>query len=180
MIGGFHFTDDLGSTLDQFIINSTNLPEPVSGNHDSIFVGAFDTRVKVIFSSCGWTLMDYYMGGKLGPWSQELYMPLIRDKYNLDPGKVPFDFDEVIATLAPRPFFSNSPLKDSNFDVGGVRKGIASVSEVYDFFGAKDKLQVCYPDAGHEFPPDIVLKAYQFIDKFLQHIPTETIKTEDK
>jgi hypothetical protein len=149
------------------------------GGHNSIFAGVFDTRLKVIVSSCGWTLMDYYMGGKLGPWSQELYMPLIREKYNLDPEKVPFDFDEAVAALAPRPFFSNSPLRDSNFDVEGIKKAVVSITKVYDLFNARDKLQVFYPDAGHEFPSEIVLKAYQFIDKFLEHIPAETIKTED-
>lgn len=30
------------------------------GGHNSMFVGAFDTRLKVIISSCGWTQMDYY------------------------------------------------------------------------------------------------------------------------
>src|SRR5690606_31858915 len=30
------------------------------GGHNSMFVGAFDTRLKVIVSSCGWTILDYY------------------------------------------------------------------------------------------------------------------------
>ena len=90
--------------------------------------------------------MDYYnigeegskkYGGRLGPWAQERYMPLLRNKFGLDAERIPFDFDEIIAALAPRPFFSNSPLKDSNFDVAGVRKGIAAATEVYDFLKAK-------------------------------------------
>lgn len=76
--------------------------------------------------------MDYYdrgeevskkYGGRLGPWAKDLYMPLLRDKYNLDAEKIPFDFDEIIAALAPRAFFSNSPVNDANFNVEGVRKG---------------------------------------------------------
>jgi pimeloyl-ACP methyl ester carboxylesterase len=150
------------------------------GGHNAMFVGAFDIRLKVIVSSCGWTLMDYYdtgeaalkrYGGKLGPWSQDLYMPLIREKYNLDPEKIPFDFDEVIAALAPRAFFSNSPVNDSNFNLEGVRKGIASALEVYLFLNSKDKLQVRYPVSGHDFPPEVRLEAYQFIDKILKHVP---------
>lgn len=149
------------------------------GGHNAMFVGAFDTRFKVIVSSCGWTLMDYYdigeaakkYGGRLGPWAQDRYMPLIRDKYDLGNKKLPFDFDEVIAAIAPRPFFSNSPVNDSNFDVEGVRKGIASASEVYKFLGAEENLQVRHPDAGHDFPPKIRLEAYRFIDKILEHTP---------
>lgn len=152
------------------------------GGHNSMFLGAFDTRVKVIVSSSGWTLMDYYdigeaasksHGGRLGPWAQDRYMPLLRDKFKLDPEKIPFDFDEVIAALAPRAFFSNSPVNDSNFDVEGVRKGIASASGVYTFLKAEDNLQVRYPEAGHDFPHDVRLEAYQFIDKILEHKPND-------
>ncbi|MEO5603294.1 MAG: alpha/beta fold hydrolase [Cyclobacteriaceae bacterium] len=150
------------------------------GGHNAMFVGAFDARLKVIVSSCGWTLMDYYdigeeaakkYGGRLGPWAQERYMPLLRDKYKLDTKKIPFDFDQVIAAIAPRAFFSNSPLNDSNFDVSGVRKGIEAASEVYRFLKAEDNLQVHYPDSGHDFPMDVREKAYRFIDKILQHTP---------
>jgi dienelactone hydrolase len=150
------------------------------GGHNAMFVGAFDTRLKVIVSSSGWTLMDYYdigeegskrYGGKLGPWAQDRYMPLLREKYNLDPEKIPFDFDEIIAALAPRAFFSNSPLNDSNFNVEGVRKGINSALAVYRFLNAEDMLQVRYPDSGHDFPPKVRLEAYQFIDKILKHSP---------
>lgn len=83
------------------------------GGHNAMFAAAFDQRLKVIVPSCGWTLMDYYdigeagtkrYGGRLGPWAQDRYMPPLRDKYNLDPEKIPFDFDEIIAALAPRPF----------------------------------------------------------------------------
>ncbi|MNY16135.1 Alpha/beta hydrolase family protein [compost metagenome] len=148
------------------------------GGHNAIFVAAFDPRLKVIVSSCGWTLLEHYNagaevsqkhGGKLGPWAQTRYMPLVRDKYKLDPALVPFDFDGAIASLAPRPFFSNSPVGDANFDVGGVKEGIASISGVYKLLKAKDLLQVRYPDAGHDFPPETRQEAYKFIDAALHH-----------
>ena len=150
------------------------------GGHNSMFVGAFDTRLKVIVSSCGWTLMDYYnigeeaskrYGGRLGPWAQDRYMPLMRDRFHLDQGKIPFDFDGIIAALAPRAFFSNSPLNDSNFAVEGVRKGIESASKVYKLFDAENKIVVRYPSAEHDFPDDVRFEAYRFIDNCLQHTP---------
>ena len=150
------------------------------GGHNAMFVGAFDPRIKVIVSSCGWTLFDYYdigeeaskkYGGRLGPWAQDRYMPLMRDRYGLDAGKIPFDFDEVIAALAPRPFFSNSPLNDSNFEVAGVRKGISAALEVYRFLNAEENLQVRYPEAGHDFPREVRLQSYRFTDNALAHTP---------
>src|SRR5690606_1478534 len=34
------------------------------GGHNAIFLGAFDTRLKVVVSSCGWTPFDYYNIGE--------------------------------------------------------------------------------------------------------------------
>jgi hypothetical protein len=152
------------------------------GGHNAMFVAAFDPSIKVIVASCGWTLMDYYnigeeaskkYGGRLGPWAQERYMPLLRTRFNLDPERIPFDFDEVIAALAPRPFFSNSPLRDSNFDVNGVKKGITSASQVYSLLNAEQYLRAYYPDAEHDFPSEVRLIAYNFIDSVLQHKPRQ-------
>jgi hypothetical protein len=98
-------------------------------------------------------------------------MPLLRDKYNLDGEKIPFDFDEVISAIAPRAFFSVSPLKDANFDVKGVVEGIEKAGKVYRALGAENMLQVRYPDAGHDFPVESRQEAYGFIDKIFGFTP---------
>lgn len=147
------------------------------GGHNALFAAAFDQRIKVIVSSCGWTLFDYYhagersssyYGGRLGPWAQDRYMPLIRTKFDLDASKIPFDFDEVISLLAPRPFFSNSPKYDSNFSIDGVRIGASRVSKVYKFMREEDKIRIVYPPVGHDFPAAIREEAYLFIDQYLK------------
>lgn len=145
------------------------------GGHNALFAAAFDKRLKVVVASCGWTKFDHYnigeeaskrYGGRLGPWAQDRYMPLVRERYRLE--NIPFDFPEVIAAIAPRAFFSNSPLNDSNFDVQGVKKGVAEALQVYQFLGAENNLQVRYPDAGHDFPEDVRMEAYRYIDKILK------------
>jgi len=68
-------------------------------------------------------------------------MPRIRDAYGSDPDRVPFDFYELVGALAPRTFFSNSPLRDSNFSIDGVKKGIAEAQKVYDLLGVSDRLR---------------------------------------
>lgn len=153
------------------------------GGHNALFVGAFDPRLKVVVSSCGWTPFEYYnigeeaskkYGGKLGPWAQDRYMPLIREKYKLEADQVPFDFPEIIASLAPRAFFSNSPVNDSNFDFLGVKKGMEEVKSEFKQLGAENKIQVRYPLAGHDFPLEVRRDAYEFIDEILQHTPLHT------
>ena len=152
------------------------------GGHNAMFVAAFDERLKVVVSSSGWNQFEYYdrgdkvnasYGGALGPWSQNVYMPYIKDKYDFDPDKLPFNFHEIIALIAPRGFFTNSPLNDLNFEVRGVIKGISLVQPVYDFFNAKDKLVARCPESGHDFPTEIRKEAYNFIDTILDHIPSK-------
>lgn len=139
------------------------------GGHNAMFVGVFDERLKVIVSSCGWCPFHDYYGGKIAGWTSDRYMPRLRDEYGLDPNKVPFDFYEIVAALAPRAFFSVSPLRDSNFDVNGVKKAIPVAMPVYELLGAGDNLQVRYPDSEHDFPDESRREAYEFIDRVLAH-----------
>ncbi|MGJ7029611.1 pimeloyl-ACP methyl ester carboxylesterase [Niabella hirudinis] len=143
------------------------------GGHNAIFLGAFDQRIKVVIASCGWTLFPYYdlgpamekqYGGKLGPWAQKRYMPLLREKFQLNAERIPFDFDGVIATIAPRIFFTNSPLKDANFSIAGVRAGLKNILEVYNLYHASNALYTRFPDAGHDFPPDVTRDAFHVLD----------------
>jgi dienelactone hydrolase len=138
------------------------------GGHNAMFVAVFDQRLKVVVSSCGWTPFADYYGGKLKGWSNPRYMPRINSVYNLDPNQMPFDFYEVAAAIAPRPFFSNSPLHDHNFDVAGVRKAEAQARKVYELFHAADSLRVRCPDCLHDFPPEVRAEAYAFIDSVLR------------
>src|SRR5690625_7426265 len=80
-------------------------------------------------------------GGRLGPFAQDRYMPFFREKYQLDGTLIPVDFHEMIALLAPRPFFTNSPLYGSNFDVEGVKEGIRMAEGVYHWMDGGEALQ---------------------------------------
>ena len=138
------------------------------GGHNAIFVAVFDPRIKVIVSSCGFNSFFKYYGGDLTGWSHNGYMPRIASIYGKDPKNMPFDFTEAVAALAPRPFFINAPLKDTNFEVSGVKDCLKASSPVYELLGAKDHLVAVYPDMGHDFTPDVRETAYAFVDKWLK------------
>lgn len=141
------------------------------GGHNAMFVAAFDERPRAVVSSCGWTPFHDYYQGDLKGWASPTYMPRLRSEYALDADRVPFDFYELVAAFAPRPFLSISPLKDNNFDVRGVRKAIPVAGEVYRLLGAEGALEVRYPDCAHGFPDDERQAAYQFLDKRLRPGP---------
>jgi len=138
------------------------------GGHNSMFVAVFDPRIKCIVSSCGFNSFPKYMKGNLAGWSHNGYMPRIRTQFDLKPEKMPFDFTEVVAALAPRPFLACSPIGDSNFDVEGVRDCINAAMPVYELLRAKEKLSAVYPDCGHDFPPEVRKAAYEWMDRWLK------------
>lgn len=138
------------------------------GGHNTLFTSVFELRIRAVVTSCGFTAFHDYYGGKLQGWTSDRYMPRIRTVYANDPDRVPFDFYEIIGALAPRAVFVNAPLDDSNFDVGGVRKVIASASPVYKLLGAEKRLRVEYPDSQHDFPNAIRAEVYEWLDRELK------------
>jgi fermentation-respiration switch protein FrsA (DUF1100 family) len=138
------------------------------GGHNSLFIGAFDTRMKVIVTSSGFDSFQDYKGGDLSGWCQPRYMMRIQDVYGKDPNKLPFDFPEVLATLAPRPLYVHAPISDSNFRIDSVKRCVAAALSVYRLFGAEDHVQTDYPEGGHGFPMEAREKSYRFIDGILK------------
>jgi dienelactone hydrolase len=138
------------------------------GGHNAMFTAAFDTRIKAIVSNCGFNAFPKYYGGNLKGWSHKGYMPRIATAYDLKPEKMPFDFPEVVAALAPRAFLASAPTGDANFEVSGVRDCIDAARPVYELLGAKEKLSANYPDCKHEFPPQVRKVAYEWLDKWLK------------
>lgn len=138
------------------------------GGHNAIFLGVFDSRVKVIVSSCGWTPFHDYYGGKLKGWTSDRYLPAIRDVFHESPDEVPFDFPELVAALAPRAFYSCSPLRDSNFDYRGVEKAAPGIRRIYHLYGQPDELRIDYPDSEHDFPNASREEACRFLEERLK------------
>lgn len=138
------------------------------GGHNALFTAAFDDRLKVAVSSCGFCSFAKYYNGNLKGWTSVRYMPRIASEYGSDPKRMPFEFADVLTAIAPRGVFAMSPLKDSNFDVEGVKDVIRAVAPVYEKLNARDKLKAIHPDAGHEWPEAARKEAYEFVDGVLR------------
>ncbi len=138
------------------------------GGHNTMFTAFFEPRIKCLVSNCGFTRFHKYYNGVLKGWTSLRYMPLIDSRHHNSPDEVPFDFPEIVAGFAPRPFLASSPIGDSNFEVSGVKDSIASALPIYELLGAKDSLQANYPDCAHDFPEDVRKVAYDFFDKHLR------------
>lgn len=134
------------------------------GGHNALFTALFEPRLKAIVSSCGFSSMRK---DDLPSWTGPVYMPRIKSEFASDVNKLPFDFHEVVAGLAPRAFLACAAEKDDDFDVSGVRDVMAAAAPVYKLHRADGRLSAYYPKGPHSFPPDARKAAYEFLDRHL-------------
>lgn len=135
------------------------------GGHNAMFTAVFEPRLKVIVSSCGFTT---FLKDDVPSWTGPRYMPRIRSEFGSDVKRVPFDFQEIVAAFAPRPFLACAAEKDNDFDVSGVRDVMAAARPVYQLHDAAPHLAAYYPPGPHAFPPDARQRAYEFLDRYLK------------
>jgi dipeptidyl aminopeptidase/acylaminoacyl peptidase len=138
------------------------------GGHNSLFLAVFDPRMRVTVSSSGFDSFADYMDGDLTGWCQTRYMPAIAETFAKDLQRVPFDFPEVLAAIAPRALYVQAPQSDSNFKVASARRCVEAASAVYRLLGAEADLVAVYPPGPHGFPIEDRLKAYEFVDRVLK------------
>lgn len=135
------------------------------GGHNALFTAAFEPRLVAIVSSCGFTS---FLKDDMPSWTGPRYMPRITSVYKNDARRMPFDFTEIVAALAPRPFLACAATKDNDFDVAGVRDVMTAARPIYDLHKAGDRLQAFYPEAPHSFPDEARQRAFEFLERALR------------
>lgn len=135
------------------------------GGHTSLFTAAFDSRIQIVVTSCGFDSFIDYMGGDIRGWTSSRYMPRLAEYPR---GEPPFDFHEVLGTLAPRWCLVSAPIEDTNFRWESVARIGREVTRVYGLYGCPERFGVLHPNCGHRFPTEIRETAYQWLDKALR------------
>lgn len=136
------------------------------GGHNGVFTAVFDDRIKAVVSSCGLDSFVDYKNGDITGWTQDRYMPKLKD-YARQLDQVPFDFPEMIAALAPRVCFISAPMGDSNFRWRSVAGIVEAARPIFSLHGVSQNLQVAHPDCGHLFPIEMRERAYKLIEEAL-------------
>jgi dienelactone hydrolase len=145
------------------------------GGHNAVYTAVYDVRLKVIVSSCGLDSFLDYKGGNLSGWTQNRYMPRMA-AFLGQPERVPFDFDELLALLAPRWVFISAPLHDSNFRHTSVARLGQATRAVFDLHQAGDHLQIHHPDSDHDFPEKERFLAYELFEAVLMAPAEPSVK----
>jgi hypothetical protein len=108
------------------------------GGHNALFLAVFEPRIRAVVSSAGFNTFTKYYGGNLKGWTSNRYMPRIASVFQSRPERMPFDFTEVLAAIAPRPVFVTGGTRDQWADPHGEFLAQVAAGPVYRLLGGKD------------------------------------------
>ena len=146
------------------------------GAENALFLAAFALEVAACVASGGFTRFTWNNNegrgehGDVSDWSHQGYMPRIAERYGCRAERLPFDWEDLLAAIAPRPLFLNAPLSDF-FQWQGVDECVNLVTPLYVRAKARDALAVRHQPGGHDFPRAVRAEAYAFLDRHLRHAP---------
>jgi dienelactone hydrolase len=119
------------------------------GGNVALHAAALDPRIKGVVSVCGFTPMrtDTADKGTGGIARFSIERPLI-PRLGLFIGsesKIPYDYDEMIAAIAPRPVYVLQPQLDRDVNPADVHSAVESARGVYTLYNSAGSLQLDEP-----------------------------------
>lgn len=139
------------------------------GGHGTIFLAAYDQRIKVAACNCGASFFRHNPG--VQNWARDhwyVYFQHIRP--GLLKGELPpIDFHEIIALTSPRAFLDVSALNDG--DPVGQRQRVlmlTSVMQVYDLQNAAENFAFFVHGRGHSVAHESRELIYGWLDSHLK------------
>jgi pimeloyl-ACP methyl ester carboxylesterase len=115
----------------------------------ALHTAALDDRVKGVVSICGFTPMrtDTESTGTGGLARYSIDLPLIPKlgAFIGNESRVPYDYNELIAAIAPRPVYVLAPLLDRDATPSDVRAAVEQAKAIYTLYKAADQLALDEP-----------------------------------
>ncbi len=115
----------------------------------ALHTAAVDSRVKGVVSICGFTPMrtDTVARGTGGLARYSLDLPLVpRLGFFIGhEAQIPYDYDELLAVIAPRPVYVLQPQLDRDASPAEVKTAVDQAKKIYSLYEAPDKLMLDEP-----------------------------------
>jgi pimeloyl-ACP methyl ester carboxylesterase len=119
------------------------------GGTVALYTAALDQRVAGVICAAGFTPMRTDTAatgtGGIARWA---YVRDILPRLGFFVGhesQVPYDFDDLIAMIAPRPVYVLNPLLDRDDTASDVQSAVKEAGKIYALYGASDKLEINSP-----------------------------------
>jgi dienelactone hydrolase len=133
------------------------------GAYGAIMATVVEPRIALAIASCGFTTLR--TDPKPERWSH--LTPLIpRLGFYLDDiAQVPFDWHEIAACIAPRPFFNFATLEDDIFpNTDNLADVHEQIERLYALYNTSGKFHGELVPGEHRFPKDARERAYDWLD----------------
>lgn len=137
------------------------------GGVNALFLAAFDERIGATVSSCGITALSEDEHPER--WAAEsgmVLMPKLRAA--IESGEYPFDWDELLALIAPNPTLLITALNDAALSHTSSVQGLVDrANEVYALLGASRALEHMTHKKGHTMTQAGLDAADEWFDRWL-------------
>jgi pimeloyl-ACP methyl ester carboxylesterase len=135
----------------------------------AMHTAALDPRVKGVVSICGFTPMrtdtkDKGTGG-LARYSIDLPLLPRLGFFIGNESRLPYDYRELIATVAPRPLYVCQPQLDRDANPGDVHTAVDQAKKVFSLYNASDKLVLDEPWDYNRLPEATQDRIIQWMSK---------------
>ncbi|MBN1503560.1 MAG: acetylxylan esterase [Candidatus Eisenbacteria bacterium] len=151
------------------------------GGYGTILLAAVDERIKASVSSCGF--MGMCDDAEPVRWARDagfVFMPELGPY--IKKRVFPFDFHELLALVAPRPFMNISAENDAIFpgSAESSERACAEVEQVYErIYGEERVFKNLTHPFGHKFPTPVKVRAYNWLDSWLKGVGDGRRQRED-
>jgi dienelactone hydrolase len=119
------------------------------GGTVGLYTAALDARVKGVVSIAGFTPMRTDIAargtGGVARYSHERGLIPRLGFFAGHEAQIPYDFDDLIATIAPRPVLVVEPKWDRDASPPDVRSAVEQARKVYTLYGAQAKIEIEEP-----------------------------------
>jgi cephalosporin-C deacetylase-like acetyl esterase len=139
------------------------------GGTVGLFSAALDERISGIVSVCGFTPMRLNVPGKTAEGIYEyshLHGLLPRLGFFVkNETRIPFDFHDILAAIAPRPVLVVAPTMDQYASFADIQNCMAEVNKVYNLYRQNDKVELFAPEDYNRFSEEMMEKVIDWIKK---------------
>jgi len=161
---------DVLSTLEEVDPNRIGALGHSLGGHGSMFLAAYDDRIKVAVCNCGASFFRH--NPKVMAWSRTSWYKYFKHiRPDLEKGQLPpIDFHEIMALIAPRAFLDISALNDG--PPGTQRQRalmLMKVMDIYELDGVPENFGFYIHGRGHSVAHESRQLIYAWMDSHLLH-----------
>ena len=137
------------------------------GGAVGLYSAALDERIAGVISVCGFTPMRSNKPGKTAEGIYEyshLHGLLPRlGFFAQNEERIPYDFNEILAAVAPRPLLIVAPTWDQYASFPDINHCLSEVKKVYDLYKQKDKVELFAPEDYNRFSEEMKSKVISWM-----------------